>query len=272
MSSTQAEIVRHLPSLRRYARCLTGSQDRGDRYVRACLESTLADLSLIESLIEAGEDPRIGLYHVFHALWNRILAPFGADPLAASAAGENLERHIRALPAYERETLLLTTLCDFTLDDAARILGITHSEAEHHLARARKHLNQQTRTRVLVIEDEPVIAFDLASIVDSMGHGVIGIADTKDRAVEMARARRPGIVLVDIQLRDGSSGIDAVHDILEAMDVPVIFVTAFPERLLTGERREPTYLITKPFDPEELQVTISQALLMHPRAPAAAAG
>lgn len=268
MPESQSEIIRHLPSLRRYARCLTGSQERGDRYVEACLESILADLSLIE----AEEDPRIGLYRVFHALWSGVLAPFGSDPGAGTGGGEKLERHIRALPAHEREVLLLTTLCDFTLDDVSRILDLARGEVEHHLARAREHLNRQTRTQVLVIEDEPVIAFDLASIVASMGHGVLGIADTRERAVDMARERLPGIVLADIQLRDGSSGIDAVREILDAMDVPVIFVTAFPERLLTGERREPTYLITKPFDAEELQVTISQALLLHPAAPAAAAG
>ncbi len=117
-----------------------------------------------------------------------------------------------------------------------------------------------------------MIALDLASIVSAMGHGVAGIADTRARGVEMARARTPGIVLADIQLGDGSSGIDASHEILETMDVPLIYITAFPERLLTGERPEPTYLITKPFDAEELQVTISQALLLHPAAPVAAAG
>lgn len=268
MSSREAEIARHLPLLRRYARCLTGSQERGDRYVQACLESILADLSLID----LDEEPRIGLYRVFHVLWSRILTPFGTDPGGDLGGAGKLERHIRDLPAYEREALLLTTLCDFTLDDAARILGITRGEAQHHLGRAREHLNAQTRTRVLIIEDEPVIAFDLASIVASMGHGVVGMADTRARAVEMARARNPGIVLADIQLRDGSSGIDASREILESLDVPVIYVTAFPERLLTGEGAEPTYLITKPFDPEELQVTISQALLLHPAAPVAAAG
>ncbi|MGM0583879.1 MAG: response regulator [Pseudomonadota bacterium] len=269
MSDRQSEIVGHLPALRRYARCLTGSQERGDLYVRACLETILADLSLIE----AEEDPRTGLYRVFHGLWSRVITPFGEDPLAPGAAGQDkLERHIRALPAGERETLLLTTLCDFGLEDVARILGVSREEAESHLTRARANLNMQTRSRVLVIEDEPVIAFDLSNIVASMGHEVVGVADTKGRAVEMARARAPGIVLADIQLRDGSSGIDAVREILDAMDVPVVFVTAFPERLLTGERREPTYLITKPFDADELQVTISQALLLHPAQPVARAG
>jgi CheY-like chemotaxis protein len=250
MMSTRNEIVRHLPLLRRYARCLTGSQDRGDRYVRVCLESIIADVSLITP----HPDARIGLFRVFHALWTGILTPLESGPLTRGGAGK-LERHIRALPALEREVLLLTTLCEFTLGQAATILGLA-----------------ETATRVLVIEDEPVIAFDLASIVTGMGHSVVGIADTRQRAVELARAKTPGIVLADIQLRDGSSGIDAAREIIEAIDVPVIFITAFPERLLTGERKEPTYLITKPFDSEVLRVTIAQALLLHPSAPAAAAG
>lgn len=268
MQDARDEIARHLPSLRRYARCLTGSQDRGDRYVRICLESIIADVSLVAR----HEDLRVGLYRAFHALWTGVLTPFPSDPLAAQGGADALERHIRALPALEREILLLTTLCEFTLDDCASILDLSRSEAQSYLERARADLNKQTATRVLIIEDEPVIAFDLASIVTSMGHSVIGIADTRERAVELARAKAPGIVLADIQLRDGSSGIDAARDILEAIDVPVIFVTAFPERLLTGDRKEPTYLITKPFDSEVLRVTMSQALLLHPAAPAAAAG
>jgi CheY-like chemotaxis protein/DNA-directed RNA polymerase specialized sigma24 family protein len=267
MTSTRNEIVRHLPLLRRYARCLTGSQDRGDRYVRVCLESIIADVSLITP----HPDARIGLFRVFHALWTGILTPLESGPLTRGGAGK-LERHIRALPALEREVLLLTTLCEFTLGQAATILGLAEAEARDYLKRAREDLNAQTATRVLVIEDEPVIAFDLASIVTGMGHSVVGIADTRQRAVELARAKTPGIVLADIQLRDGSSGIDAAREIIEAIDVPVIFITAFPERLLTGERKEPTYLITKPFDSEVLRVTIAQALLLHPSAPAAAAG
>jgi CheY-like chemotaxis protein len=267
MNCEQSEIARHLPSLRRYARCLTGSQERGDQYVRLCLESIIADPSIIPS----SENVRIGLYRAFHALWASILSPFPSDPLAKLGGADKLASHIRALPALEREVLLLTTLSEFTLDDAARVLGLTRPEARMHLERARADLNAQTVTRVLVIEDEPVIAFDLASIATGMGHTVVGIADTRDRAVELARIKQPGIVLADIQLRDGSTGIEAAGDILDAMDVPVVFVTAFPERLLTGEHREPTYLITKPFASEQLRVTISQALLMHPLTRTAAA-
>ena len=75
-----------------------------------------------------------------------------------------------------------------------------------------------------------------------------------------ASEETPGLVLADIQLADGSSGLDAVRDILGQFQVPVIFITSFPERLLTGERPEPTFLITKPYDPNAVKAAISQAL------------
>lgn len=71
------------------------------------------------------------------------------------------------------------------------------------------------------------------------------------------------MVLADIQLADGSSGIDAVNDILAASAIPVIFITAFPEHLLTGERPEPTFLVTKPFDENMVKALISQALFFN---------
>lgn len=119
-------------------------------------------------------------------------------------------------------------------------------------------------TQVLIIEDQPVIAADIEAIVRELGHQVIGVATTRDEAIGEAGRTRPGLILADIQLADGSSGIDAVGDILEGAAIPVIFITAFPERLLTGERPEPTFLITKPFDATTVKATIGQALFFHP--------
>ena len=121
-------------------------------------------------------------------------------------------------------------------------------------------IDRQIATRVLIIEDEPLISMDLAEIVESLGHGVTTIARTAAQAVSAAAAEAPGLVLADIQLADGSSGLDAVRDILAMFEVPVIFITSFPERLLTGKRPEPTFLITKPYDPDAVKATISQAL------------
>jgi CheY-like chemotaxis protein len=104
------------------------------------------------------------------------------------------------------------------------------------------------------------IAMDIESIVRDLGHNVTGVAVTRDEAVAQARKSTPGLVLADIQLADDSSGIDAVKDILSEFSVPVIFITAFPERLLTGTRPEPTFLITKPFQRSTVKAAISQAL------------
>ena len=101
-------------------------------------------------------------------------------------------------------------------------------------AKAWDHVNRQVATTVLVIEDEPIIALDIAGIVRDLGHTVVGIAASQAEAVAMARAKRPGLVLADIHLGEGGSGLSAVNEILKSIDVPVIFVTAYPERLLTG--------------------------------------
>src|SRR3546814_4948857 len=118
------------------------------------------------------------------------------------------------------------------------------SRSEENLAElvdeAVTEIERQTATTVLIIEDEPLISMQLEQLVTQLGHQVSGTAATHKEALAAVAESRPGIVLADIQLGDGSSGIDAVHDILEQFSVPVIFVTAFPERLLTGERPEPT--------------------------------
>lgn len=259
MPNNGNEIVHHLPYLRRYARALCGSQERGDKYVRVCLETLLTE----PEQLKAGDPPRVALFQLFHEVWARIGEKLNNGEAVQSPSGDRLESQILKLPQHERCVLLLTVVERFAIAETAAILGITTATAELLLQRARADLSDQAATTVLIIEDEPVIAFDIAGIVSEMGHKVVGTATTKDEAVAVAKAKRPGIVLADIQLSDGSSGIDAAAEILGTMDVPVIFITAYPERLLTGERTEPTYLVTKPFEPDVLKVTIYQALFSH---------
>ncbi len=113
---------------------------------------------------------------------------------------------------------------------------------------------------MLIIEDEPMIAMDLEALVEELGHNVVFNARTQREAVAAIKHHTPGLVLADIRLADGSSGLDAVNDILGICEVPVIFITAYPEQLLTGERPEPTFLIVKPYRPETVKVVVSQAL------------
>jgi CheY-like chemotaxis protein len=148
----------------------------------------------------------------------------------------------------------------FSAAEAAQILGVDVPELDALVDLAGREIAAQVATDVLIIEDEPIIAMDIETIVRDLGHNVTGVAVTRDEAVSQARQHPPGLVLADIQLADDSSGIDAVKDILAEFSVPVIFITAFPERLLTGTRPEPTFLITKPFQRSTVKAAIAQAL------------
>jgi DNA-directed RNA polymerase specialized sigma24 family protein len=259
--SLLARLAPHLPYVRRYARALTGDQQTGDAYVRIALEAVAAG----ERALDPGMTPRVALYHVFHAIWGATGARLEArqDDGSARFIDEPSQRLMRIAPR-SRQAFLLTALEGFTPAEAAEILETDFEEVERLIATAQEEIDAELATEVLIIEDEPVIAADIEALVRELGHTVIDIAATRGEAVEVVGRRRPGLILADIQLADGSSGIDAVKDILGRLDVPVIFITAFPERLLTGERPEPTFLITKPFLPETVKAAIGQALFFHP--------
>jgi DNA-directed RNA polymerase specialized sigma24 family protein len=250
------ELAPHLPFLRRYARALTGSQQHGDAFVRATLEAIVAAPNDFPRDI----DPRLGLYKTFHAIWSS--ANIEEEPAAASDQGEEgiAQARLARITPLSRQALLLTAMEGFTPDEAGYLIGVSPDGVEALVAEALAEIERQTRAEVLIIEDEPIIAMDIETIVRDLGHSVTGVAVTRDEAVTQAIARRPGLVLADIQLADDSSGIDAVKDILTEFTVPVIFITAFPERLLTGERPEPTFLITKPFQRSTVKAAIAQAL------------
>jgi len=246
----------HLPFLRRYARALTGSQAHGDAFVRATLEAIVA----APDQFPTGVDPRLGLYKTFHAIWSSANVEEEPGHAASNDAEGIAHARLARITPLPRQALLLTAMEGFTPEDAGYLIEASGDEVEALVAEALAEIERQTRADVLIIEDEPIIAMDIETIVRDLGHNVTGVAVTRDEAVQQALARRPGLVLADIQLADDSSGIDAVKDILAEFSVPVIFITAFPERLLTGERPEPTFLITKPFQRSTVKAQIAQAL------------
>jgi DNA-directed RNA polymerase specialized sigma24 family protein len=258
--SLLARLAPHLPYVRRYARALTGDQTTGDNYVRVALEALAAG----DRQLEADYSPRVALYHVFHAIWQSSGARLETTPEQTSLAEDAGQRLMRIAPR-SRQAFLLTALEGFTPTEAAQILGTNFEDIERLIAEAQREIDAELATTVLIIEDEPVIAADIEALVKELGHRVADIAATRKEAADAVARETPGLVLADIQLADGSSGVDAVKDILKRFDVPVIFITAFPERLLTGERPEPTFLITKPFQPETVKAAIGQALFFHPR-------
>ena len=247
-------IATHIPYLRRYARALTGSQSTGDAYAAAVLEAMIANPDTIPEQSVA----RVALYQMFHTIWHSSGAPVSEEERGAAAKAQ---KHLAQLTSNSREAVLLNALEEFGVADVAKIIGVDKEEAQELIRIGQSELAEAARGAVLIIEDEPIIAMDIEGIVTEAGHRVFGVAQTHAEAVEIGTDGRPDLILADIHLADDSSGIDAVNDLLVAHgDLPVIFITAFPERLLTGERPEPAFLITKPFRPEQVLSAISQAM------------
>ncbi|NJO36730.1 MAG: response regulator [Rhizobiales bacterium] len=144
--------------------------------------------------------------------------------------------------------------------EIAHILRIEEAEVREKLGEARETLQQRVMVPVLIIEDEPMIAMELKDLVESMGLRVTHVVARQEEASAAAASEPPGLVLSDIQLQDDGSGIEAARDILQQYEVPIVFVTGFPERLLTGEGLEPAFVVAKPFKEDGLKITIAQAL------------
>lgn len=254
-----AILAPQLPYLRRYARAVSGSQASGDAYVMAMLEALIDEPSLFDRSCDA----KTAAYKAFSRVWNAMPMNAVAERQTAESAGE---RRLEAITPMPRQAFLLTAVEGFSAEQAASVLEIGPSEFSRLVEAAGREINEQISTSVLIIEDEPIIALDLERLVVGLGHRVVGNARTRDEAVEMALRLKPGLVLADIRLADGSSGLDAVHDILQSFEIPVIFITAYPQNLLTGQRPEPTFLILKPFEEDMVRAVISQALFFDAKA------
>lgn len=247
-------VADSLPFLRRYARALTGSQDTGDRYAQATLEVLIED----PSLLSEGLLPRVALFRCFHKVWRSAGAPLGPPDTHLS---RRAQQHMARLTGNSREALLLFAIEEFEPRQIAAIMDIDPEEVLQLIAAARHEMLESVAGDIMIIEDEAIIAMDIEAIVRDLGHRVTGVARTRAEAVNLAASHRPDLILADIQLADRSSGIDAVKEILAQFeDIPVIFITGFPERLLTGKRPEPAFLIAKPFAESQVKSAVSQAM------------
>ncbi|HEX2725475.1 MAG TPA: response regulator [Beijerinckiaceae bacterium] len=251
--STAQLVVQHLPYLRRYARALTGSQMAGDAYVAATLETLVSE----PDTITQGGNVKVELFGIFTRIWNSLSVNGRSEQIQRDLPAEVRIGQITPLP---RQAFLLSCLEGFSEEEVASILSVDTDTVRQLVDEAGRELAADMATDILIIEDEPLIAMDLEALVEGLGHNVTGVARTRTEAVKLAATKRPGLILADIQLADGSSGLDAVNDLLKSFEVPVIFITAYPERFLTGERPEPAFLIAKPFQPANVSAVISQAL------------
>jgi DNA-directed RNA polymerase specialized sigma24 family protein len=262
LMSVAATLAPHLPYLRRFARALTGSQPAGDAYASAALEAIRQDATVLADDL----DTRTALFRVMLKIWNSVPQRQETESDERAEARSAADRNLDAMSPLSRAAFLLECVEGLSLDRVAGALDLSVSECRYLIERAGRELAGQLSTDVLIIEDEPLIAMDLEAVITDLGHRAMHISRTRHDAVAAVRDHRPGLILADIQLADGSSGLDAVNDILGMCDLPVVFITAFPERLLTGERPEPAFLITKPFRTEMVQAVVSQALFFDRKA------
>ena len=258
-------IAPHLPYLRRFSRALTGAQASGDAYVAATLEALIADVDIFPQT----SSDRVGIYQLFCNLYKTAairLPELAPETEWERQSARNLS-HVAPLP---RQAFLLSSVENFTLPEAAEILAVDETSFSKLLAEASTEISKQISSHIMIIEDEPLIAMDIEQMVESLGHKTVGIARTKDEALALYETHKPQMILADIQLADGSSGAEAISEILQKDKAAVIFITAYPERLLTGKKPEPAFLITKPFNPDMVKALISQALFFQESAHIAA--
>ena len=225
----------------------------GDAYVAATLETLVSE----PDTITQGGNIKVELFGIFTRIWNSLSVNGKSEQIQRDLPAEVRIGQITPLP---RQAFLLSCLEGFSEEETAAILSADTDTVRKLVDEAGRELAADMATDILIIEDEPLIAMDLESLVEGLGHNVTGVARTRTEAVKLAQTKRPGLILADIQLADGSSGLDAVNDLLKSFEVPVIFITAYPERFLTGERPEPAFLIAKPFQPANVSAVISQAL------------
>ena len=247
-------VAKYLPYLRRYARALAGSQGSGDAYVAATIEALLKE----PHLVSAPANARMALFRLFTTIWNSLAVNGVADP--PDGTSTPVDRRLSHITPRPRQAFLLVSLEGFSESEAADILDTDVATLRQLVEEAGREMATEIATTVLIIEDEMLIAMDLEVLVEGLGHRVVGTARTHAEATALAKVKQPGLILADIQLADGSSGLDAVNEMLASFAIPVIFITAYPERFLTGERPEPAFLIAKPFQPAMVSAVISQAL------------
>jgi ActR/RegA family two-component response regulator len=262
MGSANHELIAALPGVRRFARALCGNQSSADATITRALEALIADRDRLAKF----KNPKIALYATFLKIWNA--GPISRLPIrfATNGALASADLNLQTLPSAYRQSFLLTTMEGFTSAEAAEILGRNGDEFDALAEEARRRVMSQIATDVLIIEDQFLLAMDCGNLIKGMGHRLLGIAANHKDAISLANQKRPGLILADIKLADGSSGLDAVNEMLGAFSVPVIFITGYPDSVVEAAKPRDAYLMAKPINPAALEAMITQALFFDERA------
>ncbi|MFQ6550273.1 response regulator [Aestuariibius sp. 2305UL40-4] len=115
--------------------------------------------------------------------------------------------------------------------------------------------------RILIVEDELLIALDAEMALEDAGHEVVGTATTEGKAIELALVHQPDLMIVDLRLKDGGCGRAAVEEVRSQLDIAVIFASGNldPATKTRLEELEPIALLSKPYGSDELVRIVDEA-------------
>jgi CheY-like chemotaxis protein len=248
MSVRSTEIIDLLPSLRRYAHALVGAPARADGLVELCLERLLAEQAHL-----SGRALRLTLFALFDLIHDETLRAGVAE--AEVAPSDRLEHSLSDLPLEERKALLLVTVERFSQSEAAAILRSSTAVIARRALAARERMRRALSRRVLVIEDEPMMAMSIAHILTRMGHEVCSVAHTRREALARVRDTRPNLILAD-----GDNGLATVREIVREVGAPLIVITGHAHELVAEPQLGPTVVVGKPFAPHTLEAAVRRVL------------
>jgi CheY-like chemotaxis protein/DNA-directed RNA polymerase specialized sigma24 family protein len=249
-------MEQHVRHLRRYASILTGSKQVGDGLILTCLErlgTGSAEMRLNFS--------RVDLFRTFHDVVADVDYSFCLSGWTSldEAEAQSLGR-LASLEKRDRAIVLLCKVEQFAVDDVARIMDLSREDIDRIAMSASKTLAGIEHHSILIMEDEFLIARDLSRIVRQMGHSVCGVVGNAEAAINVAASQKPSLFLADLQMADGEfDGIRAAEHIALSGDIPVVFVTAYPNMAIESNVKSPQ-IVRKPFHPASVVHAVKQAL------------
>jgi len=119
-----------------------------------------------------------------------------------------------------------------------------------------------TEGRILIVEDEHIVAMGIKKMLKSLGYTVTGVASSGEDAISKTESTFPDVVLMDIMLKGDLDGVEAAREIRERFDVPIVYLTAYSDNNILERAKitEPFGYIIKPFDEKDLYSSIEIAL------------
>jgi DNA-directed RNA polymerase specialized sigma24 family protein/CheY-like chemotaxis protein len=239
-----------VPPLRRYASLLTGSREAADVYVQTCLER------LVAAQLRDVADLRLHAFRTLHRCIGDAEIALDTSPLGATGP---IERGLLTLPIAQRATVLLVTVEGLSIDATASVLRRPAETVRNDLAAGRATLHADAALAVFIIEDEWLVAEQIGHVASGLGLRVCGTAARREEALAGVAANRPALILSDVELGFGrADGLALSDEIRQRFDVPVIYVTAYPERVRAHDRD--ALVLTKPLSAVALSRAIDAAM------------